>query len=95
MKKQTALLFLALIAACSPANLQSARISEYKHGKPYYSVTGYTDFNETEPSSSRRHIEHALSDACPAGVEIDTLQEYDAGNGAGNFLYWEALAGCK
>ena len=93
--KMILLLLVLTVAACSPQRLQSSRLETYKHGLPFYRMTGYTDFEETAPKSSIHHIEYALSDACPGGVTIDSLQEYPAHNGAGNFLYWEAVAGCK
>lgn len=86
---------LTLLAACSPQRLQSARLAEYKNGEPYYQMTGYTDLGDFEPQASRKYVEYSLSDLCPNGINIDFLQEYDTHNGAGKFLYWEALAGCK
>lgn len=86
---------MLLLAACSPMRLQSAQLAEYKNGQPYYRMTGYTDLGDFEPQASRKYVEYSLSDLCPGGVNIDFLQEFDTHNGAGKFLYWEALAGCK
>lgn len=89
------MVLMTFLAACSPQRLQSSRLAEYKDGKPVYNLTGYTDLNDYQPNASRKYIEDALSEACPAGVKILFLQEYDAHNGLGKFLYWETLAGCK
>jgi len=93
--KLSMLLVGLALAACTPQKLQTAVFADYKNGKPFYSMTGYTGLNETAPRSSVKYIEDALSDACPAGIKIDSLHESPARNGAGNFLYWQAVAGCK
>jgi hypothetical protein len=93
--KSTMLLAVLAITACAPQRLQTFQLSSYKKDKPYYTMTGYTDLNETAPKSSVSHIKYALSDACPTGVIIDSLQEYPTHNGMGEFLYWETVAGCK
>ncbi len=95
LKTLFALSLVILLAACSPMRLQSAQLTEYKDGKPYYRMTGYTELGDFQPNASRRYVEYSLSDACPEGVDIDFLQEYDTHNGMGRFLYWEAVAGCK
>lgn len=95
MKYPSAIVLLILVAACSPQRLQSSHLAEYREGKPYYRMTGYTDLGDDAPNASRKYVEYSLSDACPDGINIAFLQEYDAHNVAGTFLYWEALAGCK
>ncbi len=95
MKSYMGIVLLMLLSACSPQRLQSSHLAEYRGGKPYYRLTGYTDLGDYEPNASRKYIEYSLSDTCAAGVVIEFLQEYEAGNIAGKFLYWEALAGCK
>lgn len=98
MQKRKVAIALALLlsaTACSPQRLQSARLTDYKNGQPFYSMTGYTDLGDTAPKASVKYVEYSLSDACPAGVKIDSLHEYDSHNGLGHFLYWEAVAGCK
>jgi len=95
MKKLTLLMAVLIVAACTPQKLQTAVFADYKNGKPFYSMTGYTDLGETAPRSSVKYIEDALSDACPTGIKIDSLHESPVRNGAGQFLYWQAVAGCK
>jgi hypothetical protein len=84
-----------LLTACSPQRLQSAQLIGTENGRDRYHMTGFTDLYEVAPRSSVRHIEHALSDACPAGVNVISLDEKPAYNGAGDFIYWDTMAECK
>ena len=98
MKNIKSIICIALILpiiSCAPQRLQSSKLAEYKQGRPFYNMTGYTDSGDITPGAARKYIEHSLSDACPAGIEIEALREYDSHNAFGKFLYWEAVAGCK
>ncbi len=96
MNKVIALVAIALLSSCSPSRLQSYQIDEIDNqGRTIYAMDGYGDPHVTEPGSSRPHIEHALSDVCPQGVEILDLTELPAYNMSADFLYWKAKARCK
>lgn len=96
MKRIILISTLLLVTACSPMRLQQASIDSVdKQGRTIYRLNGYGDPEEMAPKSSTRHIEHALSDACPSGVVILTQDEIPTGSMISNFLYWSATARCK
>lgn len=89
------LLSAVVLASCAPQRLQTAQFVDYDEGKPVYHMTGYTDAGDIAPNASAKYIENALSDACPGGVKIKSLEEYLSHNAVAAFLYWKAVAGCK
>tara|TARA_B100000508_G_C11419162_1_gene257398 strand:- start:217 stop:510 length:294 start_codon:yes stop_codon:yes gene_type:complete len=95
MKKIYGLFVLIfIIASCSPARLQSSRIIPSENVNVRYALSGYTDLGDIEPNSSIKYAEYSLSDACPFGIEIISVQEYSDYNGLGEFLRWEIVADC-
>ena len=89
------LLSTLLLAACGPATLQSYTLVGTEGGKNRYSLSGYTEPGEMEPNDSLRHVQHSLSDVCPNGVKVISLNEEPSGNVAGPFWLWEAIAECR
>lgn len=92
------LIYTALLAvtACSPQRLQTTAIDGIDdQGRTIYLMTGYGDPDDMTSGSSAKHVKHALSDACPKGVKIVSLQEQPAHNAASEFWYWTAKARCE
>lgn len=83
------------LCSCAPQKLQTAQLIGQEKGQDKYHLTGYTDLGETSPNDSVQYINHALSDACPAGVRILSLSEEPSHNMVGNFLHWDAVVNCR
>lgn len=97
MKRKTLLILplVLFLCSCAPQRLQTEQLIGQENGADKYHLTGYTDLGETSPNNSVQYVNHALSDACPAGVKVLSLSEEPSHNGAGQFLHWEAIAACR
>ncbi len=94
MMKTFKLFIVIGLAGCSPARLQSSQIIPSDNGLTRYQLTGFTDLGDTTPNSSVGYAEYSLSDACPDGINIVSVQESPARNGLGEFLSWRIVADC-
>lgn len=90
------LLFIPLLlTACGPGTMQKYTLIGAEGGKSRYSLSGYTEPGEMEPNDSLKYVQHSLSDVCPAGVKIISLNEQPSGNIVGPFWLWDAIAECR
>lgn len=84
-----------ILTACGPATLQSHNLIGQEGGKPRYALSGYTKPHEDTPNDSLKYVHHSMSDACPEGVNVLSLDEQPTHNVVGAFLQWEAIVQCK
>jgi hypothetical protein len=95
IKRSLLIAALLMMTACAPARLQTAEPMGYDNGLAKYKLTGYTDLGDTAPNAALKYIEYSVSETCPDGFTVLKLDEYDAKNGFGKFLYWQAEIRCK
>ncbi len=84
-----------VLAGCSAANYQEARIVDSQNGHDVWYLRGYTSLGETKDEQSLPYINKLAASICSNGYDITMHRTAPTHNVAGEFLQWFAKARCK